>query len=424
MQHNKHLVLIAASLFFFTTAFAQVDTTFIRTMIPLDKYLNLVGQQNLNYAAQKYNVNIAEAGIEIAKVFPDPQLSAGVFNNQHNLGQGYDAGISTTIELGGKRKARINLAQSQAELSKALLEDYFRNLRADAAIDYYQSLLKYNLLQVSVSSYTQMRQLANADSIRFKAGDITEIDARQSKLEADDFLNNVFQSEADLKTALTQLNINIGKSQGDTLLMPVGNFEHMERNFVLADLITQAQNNRTDIVAALNNRAVADNNLQLVKAGRRIDLGISAGTQYNTESTNNIAPVPAYRNINAGLSIPLKFSNHYKGDLAAANYSVKQAETQYEQALLQVQVEVTQSFVNYQSAQKQAEQFKSGLLSEAEKVLDGKMYSYKRGETSLLDVLNAQRTYNDIRQEYYQALFNYASALVNVERAAGIWDIQ
>jgi cobalt-zinc-cadmium efflux system outer membrane protein len=63
------------------------------------------------------------------------------------------------------------------------------------------------------------------------------------------------------------------------------------------------------------------------------------------------------------------------------------------------------------------------LLENAQSVRKGKIYSYNRGETSLLEVLNAQRTYNDIQQSYYETLFNRAVALVALEKAAGIWDI-
>jgi outer membrane protein TolC len=59
----------------------------------------------------------------------------------------------------------------------------------------------------------------------------------------------------------------------------------------------------------------------------------------------------------------------------------------------------------------------------ASDVLNGKIYSYQRGETSLLEVLNAQRTFNEIQSAYYEALFNRAAALVNLEKSAGIWDI-
>jgi cobalt-zinc-cadmium efflux system outer membrane protein len=412
-----------------TKAIAQQssDTSFAKIKLPLTQFLSLVGKQNLDYQAQKYNVSIAEAGIESAKVFPDPQLSFGAFDNQNEskkLGYGYNAGLSTTLELGGKRRARIDLAKSQVELNKAMLEDYFRNLRADASLAYYTAIQNYYIFQVQKNSWENMDKLARADSIRFKLGAITETDARQSKLEAGTLRNTLYQNEADWKTALIQLNLLTGKAHADTLFIPSGDFDKLDRDFLLNNLITNAQNNRADLIVALNTKTAAEKSLKLAHANRTIDLGINLGGTYNTASTNEIAPTPAYRSLNAGLSIPLKFSNHYKGDIKAAQYTIKQSVVQYDQVLLQIQTEVTQSWMNYKAAQQQARQFKTGLLTEAQKVLDGKTYSYKRGETSLLEVLNAQRTYNDVQQNYYQALYNYTSALIALERSAGIWDLQ
>lgn len=425
---NKYIFLLALTGGIAFTGYAQVDTALSsKTKLSLAQYLNMVGKQNLGYAAQRYNVNIAEAGIESAKVFPDPQLSVDAYNDQHQtlgLAYGFDANISTTLELGGKRRARIDLAKSQTELSKALLLDFFRNLRADAAIAYYNAIQEYYLLLVQHNSYLKMKQLADADSIRFKLGEIMEIDARQSKLDAGNFLNTVFQNEADWKTSLVQLNFFAGKKNVDTLLVPNAGFENLERGFALGVLITDAQNNRADVVAALNSKTVAAKSLALVKANRNIDLGVSIGVGHSSESTNDIAPTPAYTSTTASLSIPLKFSNHYKGDIKAAQFTINQAAVQYEQVLQQIQVEVTQAYFNYKAAQKQVQQYKSGLLTEAEKVLNGKIYSYKRGQTSLLEVLDAQRTYNDVQQNYYQALNNYASTLITLERTAGVWDMQ
>jgi cobalt-zinc-cadmium efflux system outer membrane protein len=92
--------------------------------------------------------------------------------------------------------------------------------------------------------------------------------------------------------------------------------------------------------------------------------------------------------------------------------------------LLQIQTDVSQAYFNYIAAKKQVLQFNTGLLTDAKRIVDGEIYSYKRGETSLLEVLNAHRTYNDLQQNYYQTLFSYASALIGVERSAGIWDLK
>ncbi|WP_343689255.1 TolC family protein [Chitinophaga sp.] len=427
LSHLKCGLLLLVSQLLVGKSFCQVDTSFNKRGLEVNEYLFLVGKNNLGYVAQKYNVNMAEADIETAKIFPDPQLSVGAFNNQNEslkLGYGATAGVGKTFELGGKRKARVNLAQSELELSKNLLEDYFRNLRADAATAYFLALKQRSLFQVTLDSYKAMKSLADADSIRFKAGSIMEIDARQSKLEANSLLNDVYQSEADWKTSISQLAMMVGKPQTDTLLIPSGNFEKLERDYDLYSLITTAQNNRADLKAALQNRNVSERALKLARANRALDLGVSLGATVNAEAKNIIAPTPGYTNTSLGLTIPLKFSNRYKGELKRAEYTIKQSEVQYSEVELQIQAEVTQAYLNYQATRKQVNQFKMGMLEEAKKVMDGKIYSYRRGETSLLEVLNAQRTYNDVQQSYYQTLYNYATSLIELERAGGIWDIQ
>lgn len=428
MKFNKYSVSLFILSGVTLSAQAQVDTLCLTAnKLSVTQYLSLVGKENLGYAAQKYNVNIAEAGIETAKIFPDPEFSFGGFDNQQakmHLGQGLNAGLSTTLELGGKRDARIKLAKSETELSKALLLDFLRNLRADAAIAYFNAIQQHYLLEAQRYAYETMRQLADADAIRFKLGAISETDARQSKLEANNMQNSLYQNEADWKNSLVTLSSFTGKKSPDSLMIPNGNFDNLERQINYQTLIGNAQVNRADAVAALNSKAVAERSLLLVKANRRIDLGVNAGLQYNTESTNEIAPTPAHRTFNVGFSVPLKFSNHYKGDLKAAGFTIKQAGVQYDQVLQQIQVQVTQAYFNYTAAQKQVTQYKTGLLDEAKKILTAKVYSYKRGETSLLEVLNAQRTFNDVQQGYYESQSNYAAALVELERSAGIWDIK
>lgn len=422
LQWTGQLILLFSTL----NSYAQVDTAFEKTKVTLREYLQLVGKQNLHYLAEQYNVNIAEAGIESAKVFPDPELVMGAYDNQQaslHLGRGYNIGIGTTLELGGQRRARIDLASSQVAFSKASLQEYFRNLQAGAALDYFNALLQYHLFQMQQSAYSTMQQLADADSIRYKLGAITEIDARQSKLEAGNLFNELLQGEANWKVALAQLSLSIGKTQTDTFLSPSGDFSHLQRDFQLSTLISHAQINRADAVTAQAARMMTNKGLQLAKANRGISLGLNAGMQYAGEATNETAPTPAYRSFNTGIALPLKFSNAYKGDIKAAQYATKQAEVQYEQVLLQIQVEVKQAYLNYKAAEKQVVQYRSGLLEEAETVIAGKIYSYKRGETSLLEVLTAQRTYNEVQQHYYQAMFNYAAALVALEHSAGIWDI-
>lgn len=420
-------ILSALLLLNLMQAYAQTSVPTEQSKLSIQQYLNLVGHGNIGYAAQKYDVNIAEAGIESARVFPDPGFSAGVFDNQQaklKLGQGITFGLATTLELGGKRTARIELAKSETALNKTLLLDYLRNLKADAAIAYYDAILQQYLLQVQIYAFKTMKQIADADSVRYKLGAISQTDARQSKLEASNLQNGIYQNEADWKNACISMITYMGKKNPDTLITPTGNFEHLDRTLSLQVLIDQAQTTRADALAALNSKTVANRNLALVKANRVTDLGINVGLQYNGVSTNDEAPTPYHKTLNAGISFPLKFSNRYKGDLKAARFTIEQAGLKHEGVLQQIRTEVSQAYFNYIAAQKQVRQYQNGLLTEGKKILEAKMYSYKRGETSLLEVLNAQRTYNDTQEAFYQSQSNYAKSLIELERAAGIWDIE
>ncbi|MDR0795115.1 MAG: TolC family protein, partial [Tannerella sp.] len=144
---------------------------------------------------------------------------------------------------------------------------------------------------------------------------------------------------------------------------------------------------------------------------------------HNTIVHNEIAPAPLHNSVSAGFSIPLKFSNTNKGELRAAQHSERQAEAQYDAVLLQIRKEVEQCYNRYISAFRQAEIYQKSTLTDATQILEKKKYSYTRGETSLLEVLNAQRTANEVFQNYYEALYNANASLVELCRAVGIWDV-
>lgn len=419
MKIKVHIIILSVVLFNITGMKAQE-----KELLPFEEYLSLVGNKNLGYASQKYNVSMAEAAIQTANMFPDPELEMETTNNgvHQNMGYVYGASIGWTLELGGKRKARVNLARNQSELSKILLQDFFRNLRADASLGYIEALKSKALLEVQQDSYKNMQQLAKSDSIRYQLGTITLVASKQSKLEAASLLNEVYQAESTEQQAITGLSVFLGDSK-ITGRDVAGDFNAFNRDFSMDDLILQALNERADLMAAKQNTEVTKSQINLEKANRVIDLGISAGAERHTEATNEIAPSPTVNAVKMGISIPLKFSNRRNAGLKIAEMAHSQAEVEYKQIEQGIKAEVIQAYQHYAATQKQLRQFHNGMLSEAQSILEGITYSYKRGESSILEVLNAQRTYNNVRKEYYEALADNAAALIELERKAGIWDI-
>lgn len=422
MHFNRILYTLCFGMIF-QVAHAQIDTAITHSNINYNDYIRMVGDSNLGYAAEKFNINIAEAEVEKAKIFQDPTFSFDFTNqteNGSNAGYVLYSEMTKTFELFGKRKARINLAKSEHELTQAMVEDFFRNLRADATLAYLSAIKQNSLFKVKIDSYNTIKQLSVADSIRFTIGNIMEIDAKQSKVEAGILLNELIQSEAEWKNSLSQLSLMIGSSGTDSIIFPKGSLKGMYKSFNLDNLVEMALNNRTDLLVALKNKEVSQKALTLVKRERRMDVDLKLGLENSYNTSWGSSTANAYT---AGIAIPLKFSNFNKGEVKIAQYQVSQADKVYEQVETEIKTEVLQALNLYNAYCRQVDSFNKGLLENANSVKQGKIYSYKRGETSLLEVLNAQRTYNDIQTTYYEALYNRAAALVELEKTIGIWDI-
>ena len=356
-------------------------------------------------------MSIADAEVIARKIFPDPELEFEAGNETFSLG------VSYSLEMGNKRGARIKLARTQAELEKLVLQQGFQDLRAEAADLFLEAILQRELLEVQKSSYEYMYQLSQSDSLRYVSGEITENDVRQSKLETVTLLNTVYSQEAAYHSALVLLNKHMGMS-ADTLHIPLGNWEELSRDFALSDLVKAGLDNRIDLLVAQKSTEVTTREYKLTRAERRPDIGVSVSYERNWNGF-----LPPSRSATAGVSVPLTFSNINKGAVKAAKFRIAQSEIMERDMELQIQAEITQAWFNYEAEKKKIAQYKAGVLEDSQKVLDGMVYKYKRGETSILDVLVAQRTYNEVQQEYLETMKGYAASLVALERSCGIWDI-
>jgi len=97
-------------------------------ILTYNEYIKNVRDKNIEYIVEKYNVSIAEANAQAAKVFPDPELSFSYDNNQDiavQMGQVFAAELGYTLELGGKRRARMAVAKSEQQMTETLAENFF-----------------------------------------------------------------------------------------------------------------------------------------------------------------------------------------------------------------------------------------------------------------------------------------------------------
>lgn len=419
----KRITILTVLLLFYSQSFFCQDTESPVRPITLEEFLSEVSTGNLGYITEQLNVSISEAELRAAKVFPDPEIGVAYSDNEEKamqMGRSVEAGLSYPVSLGNKRSAGIALARSQHELSILLLDEYLVNLRANAALSYFAALRDLKIWHLQQDIYEQMLQLARADSIRLSAGEATEMDALQSSLEARSQLMEVLQSLSQMKNAAVNLGLLQGRINRDTLDYPSDEFPVPGSGFNLIELINSALENRIELKIAIMNSEVSEKNLGLIRAGLSPEVNIETGFAHNTIVRNEIAPAPAHNSITAGLSFPLKFSSLNRGAMKSARLTVQKSQAAIEEAELQIAAELTIEYNNFISQHRRLEQYNRSLIDDAGRILKGRIYSYRNGESDLLDVLNAQRTYNELQIDYIQALYDYSAALVTLQRAAGI----
>ncbi len=423
MRKINFLIYTCLFLVFSINILAQEKENQKQIPISLSNYLSNVTKGNLELIANQFNVSIAEAELEAARVFADPEIAVEYANSEDwslQMGQGTSTGISYPFSLGNKRKASIGVAKTRMELEQSVLDAWLQNLKADASLSYYAGLRDFHIYQLQEDTYNRLLQLAKADSLRFIAGEINEIDAIRSGLEARAQLYELKRTRSELTNSLLNLSRLQGKLPGDTLYMPSDEFPVLKQDLVLAELIENALKNRADLNIAIKTNELSEKQLRLLKAQRAPEFSLEAGYSHNSIVKNEIAPAPEHNSYTAGIVIPLKFSNINKGEIKAATLATEQSAKIRQDVENSIITEVTQAYNVFTAMDKQIENYSRDLIVNAEKILEGRTFLYNKGETSLIDVLEAQRTYNEMKVQYYEIMYDYVSATIELKRSQAI----
>ncbi|MBV8200428.1 MAG: TolC family protein [Acidobacteria bacterium] len=392
-------------------------------------FLAEVAASNLDYAAQRYNVPIAEAQLLAARVSPNPVLTAGtsgrdVTNHGDNREPANNsAGLTQTLELGGKRGKRVAVARANLAQAAATLEDFFRTLRGTAANAFIDALTDRRIAEEKKRSAEALDQLVAANQKRLEVGDVGETDVTQSRVDALQFRSEFLAALSDAQVAAVALEQLLGRNHAAGMLVAVGDLAGPARTLDEEALVERAMGSRPDVIAARRAYDSALASLALARAMRVPDVDLGVTYQDNQRSHNEVAPAPAYSSLGLSLSLPLPLWNLHRGDIEAARQTALQSEVSLRAIEVRARVDVRQAVARYRLANERVAQFVGGALDDAAAVYKAKLFSYEHGATNMLDVLNAQKTENDVRLAYLDALAERAKALVAAEQAAGSWDI-
>lgn len=387
------------------------------------EFLTAVLANNLDLAIERFDISAAEAAIIAARVFEDPELEVILPAFQRDDFGGMPRNIAFELEIPietfGKRRYRIEGAKKEKEMAESVVEDFLRYLRTEAAL-LFSELLVNQLVRAQMNeTLEQLEQLIEINQARIEVGEIGEIDLLQTRLEANKFQTEVFDLRTDFSRLNAELNLMMGAWQSDSLVF-TGNLEVDGPVESLQALLEQTMANRPDIHFAQRQLEFSEIDVNLARAERLPDFSLIAG--YHNEEA--IKPSPRFGYMFAGFRIPLQFSGFNSGALQVSKVNREQARTILGAITLEAEIELREAYSRYQLLMAKRQVFTGEILSNAERVRDAALFSYQRGEISLLEVLEAQRTLNEIYLNYYETLGQYAETLVELSRASGVWLVE
>jgi cobalt-zinc-cadmium efflux system outer membrane protein len=387
--------------------------------ITIDQAVNEALDRNLTLLAERFNVSVADAGVVTAGLRPNPVLTASLMRPDETL---VDAGISPheqvirtdyLIERGDKREWRLNQAALAKSIVTLQLENTIRTLRLDVESAFIDLQLAEQNLSLAQGNLTAFNNLVQINSERVRAGDLSQVELSRSQLAALQFQNDVRQQETKLRVAKIRLGTLLGRGSGSDAIDVTGDLRKDVQPLDYEQLRRQALDARPDVRAlrADQARSVADTRLQL--ANGTVDYTIS-GEYHRQEGS-------AVRGNSYGvfLSVPLPIFSRNQGEVARARVQQQQTRTKVQALEQDIASEVANAYAEYSASHDIVQTIETRMLAPARDVRTTTEYSYRRGEASFVEFLDAVRAYNDTMQSYNEARAAYARSLYALDAISG-----
>jgi len=390
------------------------------TLITLDQAIDLALAHNHSIKATRTLILQNQAQEITANLRPNPTFDADsqfvpFFSPQDFSGdnlsetQQFDIGIGYLFERGHKRQRRLQAARDQTAVTRAQVTDAERTLAFNVGQQFISVLLAESTLQFALQDLKGFQQTVDISEIQLKAGYIGEGDYLKIELQLLQFQTDVSSARLAKVQALVGLREYLGYNAVPADFDVIGDLAYQPLKANLEDLQTKALRERPDFRAAELGITAAQSQILLAKANAKVDVnGTYDFTHVSGENTASIF-----------VNFELPIFNRNQGEIARTGYALTQAQEQQQAASDTVLSDVANAYEAVRSNDEVVQLYTSGYLKQAQDSRDISEYAYKRGAASLLDFLDAERSYRSVQLAYRQALASYMTALEQLKEAVG-----
>jgi len=390
------------------------------TQITLEQAISMALANSPAIKAARTQIQQSQAQEITANLRPNPTLnwdsqfipvfSPGDFSSDtlNNLQQ-FDIGVGYLFERGHKRQNRLQAARDQTAVTAAQVADTERTLVFNVAQQFINVLLANSTLQFAQEGLKSFQETVNISEQRYRAGDISEGDFLKIKLQLLQFQTDVSSARVAKVQALGSLRQLIGYASLPHAYDVVGELDYQPLTAGLSDLQAKALAERPDLQAAKKGVKAANSQISLAKADAKVDFNASASYSHVSGASST----------SLFFNVPLPFFNRNQGEIARTKFALTQAELTARAAEDTVLTDVTNAYESASSNQDVVKLYLSGYLKQAQDSRDISQYAYKGGAATLLDFLDAERSYRSTQLAYRQAVAAYMLSLEQLRQAIG-----
>ena len=416
-RHFRISILAATTLLLLLVPAVEAQTP---ALITLDQAINLALAHNHSLKATRTLILQNQAQEITANLRPNPTLlldsqfvpifSPNDFSADNlNQTQQFDIGIGYLFERGHKRQRRLQAAQDQTSVTRAQVTDAERTLTFNVAQQFIAVLLAESTLQFALQDLNSFQQTVDIGRTQYQSGYISEGDYLKIKLQLLQFQTDVSSARLARVQALVALRVLLGYEAVPANYDVVGDLSYESLKAKLEDLQIRALQERPDYRAAELGVTAAQSQILLAKANGKQD--VSATADYTHVAGQNDASF--------FVNFALPIFNRNQGEIARTRHALTQAQELQALGSDTVLSDVSDAYEALRSNEEVVQLYASGYLQEAKDSRDISEYAYKRGAASLLDFLDAERSYRATQLAYRQALSSYMTALEQLKEAVG-----
>jgi cobalt-zinc-cadmium efflux system outer membrane protein len=388
--------------------------------ITLDDAIQMALRHNHNILAARTTIQQSEAEEVTANLRPNPvilsdwqflpifqpsQFSADYLDNTAQ----FDLGVGYLFERGKKRQHRLRAARDVTAQTRSLVADNERSLTFSVASGFINVELAESTLTLAQQDLQSFQNTVDIGEARYKAGDIGEGDLLKIKLQLLQFQTDVSAAKLARVQGLSDLRQLLGYESIAPDYDVAGAFDYQPVRGNVDDFQALALQNRPDLRAAQQGVTAANSQHALQQAIGKRDI----------TGEVNYTHLGFLNDISLFGQMQMPIFDRNQGEIARAAYAVTQAQEQERFAIGQVQTDVRDAFENLRTNDQVVGLYRSGYLDEAKQSRDISEYAYRHGAASLLDFLDAERSYRATELAYRQALASYLLALEQLRQAVG-----